>query len=44
MIRAKGVKGLATTYFDVSVYKPLLTLHYNQLKSLRLPQVVTAQA
>lgn len=44
MIRAKEVKGLATTYFDVSVYKPLLTLHYNQLKSLHLPQVASAQA
>lgn len=44
MIRAKEVKGLATTYFDVSVYKPLLTLHYNHLKSLRLPQVASAQA
>lgn len=27
MIRAKEVKGLATTYFDVSVYKPTLTSH-----------------
>ncbi len=44
MIRAKEVKGLTTTYLGVSIYKPLLTLHYNQLKSLRLPQVVTAQA
>lgn len=44
MIRAKEVKGLATTYFDVSVYKPLLTSHYFLLKSLHLPFVVTAQA
>lgn len=44
MIRAKEVKGLATTYFGVSVYKPLIALHYFQLKNLRLPQVASAQA
>lgn len=44
MIRAKEVKGLVTTYLGASVYKPLLTLHYFQLKCLHLPFVVTAQA
>ena len=44
MIRTKSVKGLVTTYLGVSVYKPLLTSHYFQLKCLHLPFVVTAQA